>query len=181
MSSSICQNIEVVFHWPKHWGCLKFSKSWCYLPCAKNIEVAFNMSTYSGRLPSAKILRSSSISKNIEVVLHVPDYWGCLPFSKILQSSSIFQNIEVVFHFPKYWGRLPFGKKIEVVFQMESAQLVEQVLQSKFCCKKLFWYYSGRVGSDDVDSDNRANSAKFQLKFPTTAELGNKLAATNIC
>jgi hypothetical protein len=40
----------------------------------------------------------------------------------------------------------------------------------------LFW--SGRVGSgqvrsDDVDSDNRANSAQFQAKLPDGAELGN--------
>ena len=34
---------------------------------------------------------------------------------------------------------------------------------------------SGRVGSGQVDgnSDNRANSAKFQVKLPSGAELGN--------
>jgi hypothetical protein len=35
---------------------------------------------------------------------------------------------------------------------------------------------SGRVGSDDDDgnSDNRANSAQFQVKLPTGAELGKR-------
>ena len=48
---------------------------------------------------------------------------------------------------------------------MESAQLVEQVLQASFAVKSFFdtiLVGSGRVGSgwvrsDDVDSDNRAN------------------------
>ena len=31
----------------------------------------------------------------------------------------------------------------------------------------------GRVGSDDGNSDNRANSAQFQVKLLTGAELGN--------
>ena len=53
---------------------------------------------------------------------------GPLPFVKILRSPSTCKHIEVVFHL----------KKNEVVFQMESAQLVEQVLQTKFCRKKLF-------------------------------------------
>ena len=55
------------------------------------------------------------------------------------------------------------------------------MLESKFSCKELFWYYSGRsAGSGRVGpgrvgdySDNRANSAQFQVKLPTGAELGN--------
>ena len=55
------------------------------------------------------------------------------------------------------------------------------MLESQFCFKKL--YYSGQVGSgqvgsdDDGNSDNRANSAQFQVKLPTGAELGNKITA----
>ena len=60
--------------------------------------------------------------------------------------------------------------------------LVYQWLESQFCCIKLFLYFSGsgwvglgRVGSGRVDgnSDNRANSAQFQVKLPTGDELGN--------
>ena len=42
-----------------------------------------------------------------------------------------------------------FCEKMEVVFFIDSAKLVLQVLQSKFCCKKLSWYFSGsgQVGS----------------------------------
>jgi hypothetical protein len=64
---------------------------------------------------------------------------------------------------------------------IESAQLVEQVLQSKFCCKKLLLYFSrsgqvrsGWVRSDGINGDNinRATSDQVQLNLPTRAELG---------
>ena len=48
------------------------------------------------------------------------------------------KKIEVVFDLKKIEVAFHLKKKIEVVFQMESAQLVEQVLQSKFCCKNMF-------------------------------------------
>jgi hypothetical protein len=55
---------------------------------------------------------------------------------------------------------------------MESAQLVEQVLLYK-AVLILFRVRSGRVRSDDGNTDNRANSAQVQLNLPTRAELGN--------
>jgi len=39
--------------------------------------------------------------------------------------------------------------KIEFVFPLVKAYLAEQFSQSKFSCKKLFWYFSMWVGSDD--------------------------------
>ena len=33
---------------------------------------------------------------------------------------------------------------------------------------------SGWVGLDDGNTDNKANSAQFQVKLPTGAELGNR-------
>jgi hypothetical protein len=39
----------------------------------------------------------------------------------------------------------------------------------------LILFRSGRVGSDDDgNSDNRANSAQFQVKLPNGAELGKR-------
>ena len=90
MSSTICQNNEIVFRLTEYWGCLPFSKRWCYLPFSK-------------------ILSPSSICQHIQVVFNLPKYWG-FPFAKILKSSYICQNIEVLFHLPKYRGRLPFAK-----------------------------------------------------------------------
>ena len=57
---------------------------------------------------------------------------------------------------------------------LDSAKLIDQLLKSQFCCKKLFWNYSGRVRSGRVHGniDNRANSAQLQVKFQTGAELG---------
>ena len=83
-----------------------------------------------------------------------------------LRSSSIFWKVEVVFHF--------------VRTDLDSVKLVYQLLESQFCCKQLFWYYSGRVGSGRVggNSDNKANSAQFQVKLPTGAELGNNDCGT---
>ena len=90
MSSSICQNIEVIFHWQKHRGCLKLSK----------VDVIFHV---------PKTLRLPFICPHIQDVFHLPRYWSRLPFvkfwsrlpfSKLLWSSSIFQNIEVVLELP---------------------------------------------------------------------------------
>ena len=57
--------------------------------------------------------------------------------------------------------------------------LLKQLLKHRPCCVELFYTFpvgSGRVGSGLVDgnSDNRANSAQFQVKLPTGAELGNR-------
>jgi hypothetical protein len=142
MSTSVCKNIEVIFHGQKVEVVLNFLKLDVIFHVQKtlrlplicpNIQVIFHKPRYWGRLPFPK-----------KVIFHLPKYWSCLPFakfwnclpfSKILRSSSIWKH-EVVFHFPKYWGLLPFVKilrfssncknikgvlhlkKIEVVFHL---------------------------------------------------------------
>ena len=82
----------------------------------------------------------------------------------------------VVLHFLKIES-FSISWKIEVLFHLDSGKLVEQLLESQFCCRELFLYFSGSgwvgLGQVDGNSDNRANSAQFQVKLPTGAELGN--------
>ena len=55
-------------------------------------------------------------------------------------------KIEVIFHWRNNWGCLSFENS-KFVFKIRSAELVEQAILTWFCCKRLFWYFPGWVGS----------------------------------
>ena len=113
-------------------------------------------------------LRSSSISWKVEVIFHFLKNWGLLPFSEKLRSSSISwswgrlpspEKIGVIFVFLKNWGCLPFLEnlrsssiswKIDIVFHfvrsdLDSVKLFNQLLESQFCCIKLYWNYASSI------------------------------------
>ena len=128
-------------------------------------------------------MRSSSIWKQFEVVFHLKkNMRSSSIWEKKLRSTSIWKKIEVVFHLRKNWGRLPFEQKLKVVFHLKKKWGCLPNRVSSTCTTSLtkvvllkmpFWYFSGRLGSDDGNSDNRANSAQVQMNLPTRAELGN--------
>ena len=122
---------------------------------------------YSYNYTSIKNVGLTFVWIKIKVLFHLNKNWGCLPF--------IFSYNRITSFEEKDWDRLPFEKKevhipfkkklrlssiwkkIEVVFHLDSTKLVLQVLQSKFCYKKLFWYFSGsgQVGLGQVGSGRR--------------------------
>ena len=120
-------------------------------------------------LPSKKMsMATSSNWKNWDV-FHLIKLWsssiwkkmGCLPF----------KNNWGRLPFEKNWGRLPFEEKSKVVFHKELAQLVEQVLQSWFCSKKLFdtFLVLGQRPVAGGNTDNRANSVQLQMQLPAAS------------
>jgi hypothetical protein len=60
---------------------------------------------------------------------------------------------------------------IDVVFHLKTNEVVFQLKAVLILFREVG---SGQVGSDEGNSDNRANSAQFQVKFSTGAKLGKR-------
>ena len=141
-SKSFSKYLRSSFIFQNKMRCLPLEKTLRSSSICQNIEVVFHLWKNLGRLPFSKILRSSSICQNIEVVflfLKIKLSSNIQKFKVVFH----FPKIEVVFHLLKNWGRLLFVQKnwgrLPIWILMHSCM----VIWSSFADFQLFHYYSG--------------------------------------
>ena len=132
MLSSICPNIEVVFHFLKIELVFNFPK----------IEVVFHFQKDWGRLPFSNKLRSSSISKKIEVIFRFESYFTPVwLLGQVLLISSYFTTSPGGRPGGRAAGRAA-GRMLDIAkLKLNSASLVELGLGPSLAK----WYFPSQV------------------------------------